>query len=67
MKTAQQTAAAEKFLIAFNALKAANKETRAEADRNLDKALTAYRKAFNLSSAFGFLDCVNHYNQNFAS
>lgn len=66
MKTAQQTAAAEKFLTAFNALKAATKETRAQADRDLDRALADYRKAFNLSSAFGFLDCVNHYNQNCA-
>jgi hypothetical protein len=67
MKTAQQTAAAEQFVTAFLALQTATKETHAQADRNLDLALAAYRKAFNLSSAFGFLDCVNHYNQNFAS
>jgi hypothetical protein len=67
MKTRQQITAAKNFLIAFNALRDASKETSRQADRNLDKALNAYRKAFNLSSAFGFLDCVNHYNQNFAS
>ena len=60
--TTAQAKAAAGFLAAFNALNTATAATRAKADKDLDRALDAYRQAHKLSSAFGFLDCINHYN-----
>jgi len=62
-----QTKAAAGFLRAFNAFTTATTETRAEVEKDLDRALVAYRKAHDLSSANGFLDCINHYNATHAT
>lgn len=60
--TPTQSKAAACFLRAYSALLVATAETRAKADKDLDRALATYRQAHKLSSANGFLDCINHYN-----
>lgn len=60
--TAKQKTAAENFFNAFEAFKKSTPETRAKADKQLDKAIADYRKAYKLSDAFGFVDCINHFN-----
>ena len=61
---------AKKF---FNAIDAINdsknykdETIKKKLNDNLDKALDEYRKAHNLSSALGFFDCMNHYNNTYA-
>lgn len=65
--TTTQTKAATGFLRAYNAFTTATTETRAKVEKDLDRALAAYRKAHDLSSANGFLDCINHYNATHAT
>lgn len=65
--TTTQAKAAAGFLAAYNALLVATTATRAKADKDLDAALATYRKAHDLTSAFGFLDCINHYNATHAT
>lgn len=60
--TAKQIATATKFLAAFNAYKASTPDNRQEFDKALDLALIEYRKAHNLGSGNGLLDCINHFN-----
>ena len=58
---------ADLFFTAFAACNAA--KTREEfkaAEPALDKALNDYRKAHGISSAFGLMDCINHYNRTYA-
>ena len=66
--TKTQTAAAAKFLDAFNAFQA-NRDRNANAALNaaLDEALNAYRKAHALPAAYCFLDCINHFNNTHAT
>ena len=69
MKTTKtQSAAAAKFLDAFNAFQA-NRDRNAHAALNaaLDAALADYRKAHNLPAAYAFLDCINHFNNTHAT
>ena len=59
---------AQKF---FKAVEAINDKKNYEANKktlndNLDKAVAEYIKAHNLSSALGFFDCMNHYNNTYA-
>lgn len=66
--TKSQSAAAAKFLDAFNAFQAnRDRNARAALDAALDAALADYRKAHNLSPAYGFLDCINHFNNTHAT
>ena len=65
--TTTKAKAAAGFLAAFNAFNNATAETRVKANNDLEHALAAYRKAHKLSSANGFLDCINHYNATHAT
>ena len=62
------TKIANEFAAAFAACNAA--KTREEfkiAEPALDAALDAYRKAHGISSGFGLLDCINHFNRTYAN
>jgi len=66
--TKTQTAAAAKFLDAFNAFQS-NRDRNAHPALNsaLDKALAEYRKVHGLADANGLLDCINHFNNTHAT
>jgi len=54
-----------KAIEAINDLKYydANKKT---CNDNLDTAVAEYKFEHNLSTAYGFMDCINHYNNTYA-
>ena len=56
--------AATNFFNAIEAFKQSTPATRTAADKKLDKAIAAYRKAYNLSDAMGLVDLINHFNAN---
>jgi len=66
--TTQQTLAAETLSTAWNTAsnkwKDATQAERKAMDKAIDDALTAYRKAHNLSNAMGSLDIINHHTAN---
>lgn len=64
--TPQQVKAALAFFKAFASFKASTPANRDAADRHLDRALAAYRKAHNLSDAYGLMDCIVHFNRTHA-
>jgi hypothetical protein len=61
---AKQKAASLNFFNAIEAFKESTPATRADADKQLDKAIADYRKAYNLHSSFAFSDCIVHFNTN---
>ena len=72
--TKEETAAA--FLQAVNAVNTSTPENRQEAHKAVDLALDAYRKAHRLKylkptayrgAVWGFMDCVEHYNNNYSA